>query len=524
MPSGDRRPNLNAQITDVVHDSRAAAPGALFCAVPGLTVDGHNFVEAAVAQGADAVLVQRVVETDRPQILTKSVRRTMAHAAAIVHGHPSRSLAVFGITGTNGKTTTTQLLHSIVTSAGRRCSVIGTLGGVHTTPESPDLQRQFRSMVDADGDVIALEVSSHALDQGRVDATQFAVAAFSNLTPDHLDYHRTMDAYFEAKKQLFDGRAKAELINIDDPWGARLADERPNAVRVSMDDIVIVHESLAGTRFMWRDHQTWVPLPGRMNVANALMAAEAARVLGLTETQIVTGLADADAVPGRMQTVGAGNDSQPTVVVDYSHTPDSIDVALSTLRAVAPHARLSIVFGCGGDRDRQKRPLMAAAAEAGADRVFITSDNPRSEDPMAIINDAVAGLRLPVPLSSSLTAAQRSSVPSSMPRQATLCLLPARATKRHKRSAPRCSHSTTYVSHPTCLRQTTHDQTPHRNRRRPAGVHSRHSFSDRLVHHPQLCSANPRRWRPATPRNQDRHPDDGWYRPDRWDRHRLCGE
>ncbi|MDB4103711.1 Mur ligase family protein [Acidimicrobiales bacterium] len=184
--------NRNVEITDVVHDSRAAAPGAIFCAVPGLTVDGHDFVDAALAQGAEAVLVQRAVQTDRPQILTPSVRQTMAHAAAIVHGHPSRSLAVFGITGTNGKTTTTQLLHSIVNSAGRRCAVIGTLGGVHTTPESPDLQRQFRSLVDDGGDVIALEVSSHALDQGRVDATQFAVAAFSNLTPDHLDYHRKM--------------------------------------------------------------------------------------------------------------------------------------------------------------------------------------------------------------------------------------------------------------------------------------------------------------------------------------------
>jgi UDP-N-acetylmuramoyl-L-alanyl-D-glutamate--2,6-diaminopimelate ligase len=386
---------LTVEITDVVHDSRAARPGVLFCAVPGLTVDGHDFVDAAVVQGAEAVLVQHPVQTDRPQMLTESVRQTMAHAAAIVHGHPSASLAVFGITGTNGKTTTTQLLHSIVISAGRRCAVIGTLGGVHTTPESPDLQRQFRSLVDDGGDVIALEVSSHALDQGRVDATQFAVAAFSNLTPDHLDYHRTMDAYFEAKKQLFDGRAKAEIINVDDPWGVRLADERPDAVRVSLDDITIDHESLAGTRFTWRNHETWVPLPGRMNVANALMAAEAALLLGMSEAQIVTGLANADSVPGRMQTVGAANDARPTVVVDYSHTPDSIEVALATLRAVAPHGRLSIVFGCGGDRDRQKRPLMAAAAEAGADHVYLTSDNPRSEDPMDIINDAVSGFETP---------------------------------------------------------------------------------------------------------------------------------
>lgn len=387
--------DADVAITEVVHDSRDAAPGALFCAVPGLTVDGHNFIGAAVGQGASAVLAERSTATIAPQLVTSHVRRSMAHAAAIVHRRPSRELAVFGITGTNGKTTTTQLLGSIVTSAGRNCSVIGTLGGVHTTPESTDLQRQLRALVDQGVDVVALEVSSHALDQYRVEATEFAVVAFSNLTPDHLDYHKNMDCYFEAKKQLFDGRARAEVINVDDPWGARLADERPDPIRVSLNDVTIGEESLAGTRFTWRGLDAWVPLPGRMNVANALMAAESARVLGLSDTDIVDGLASAQAVPGRMQTVVVSSDNQeqprPTVVVDYSHTPDSIEVALATLRAVAPGAQLSIVFGCGGDRDRQKRPLMGRAAEVGADRVYVTSDNPRSEDPMSIIEDALAG-------------------------------------------------------------------------------------------------------------------------------------
>jgi UDP-N-acetylmuramoyl-L-alanyl-D-glutamate--2,6-diaminopimelate ligase len=393
---GSASSDAGVAITEVVHDSRDAAPGALFCAVPGLTVDGYDFIGAAVGQGASAVLAERSAATVAPQLVTTHVRRSMAHAAAIVHRRPSRELAVFGITGTNGKTTTTQLLGSIVTSAGRNCSVIGTLGGVHTTPESTDLQRQLRALVDQGVDVVALEVSSHALDQYRIEATEFAVAAFSNLTPDHLDYHKNMDSYFEAKKQLFDGRARAEVINVDDPWGARLADQRPDPIRVSLNDVTVGQESLAGTRFTWRGLDAWVPLPGRMNVANALMAAESARVLGLSDTDIVEGLASAPAVPGRMQTVMSSSSGdqkrpRPTVVVDYSHTPDSIQMALATLRAVAPGAQLSIVFGCGGDRDQQKRPLMGRAAELGADRVYLTSDNPRSEDPIRIIEDALAG-------------------------------------------------------------------------------------------------------------------------------------
>ena len=395
-PVGSGFARTDIVIKEVVHDSRDVVPGALFCAVPGLTVDGHDFIEAAVGRGASAVLAERLGATNAPQLVTPHVRRSMAYAAAIVHGRPSRELAVFGITGTNGKTTTTQLFDSIVTSSGRNCSVIGTLGGAHTTPESTDLQRQLRALVDQSVDVVALEVSSHALDQHRVDATEFAVAAFSNLTPDHLDFHKDMDSYFEAKIKLFDGRAGVEVINIDDPWGARLADQRPDPIRVSLSDVTIGKESLAGTRFIWRGLDAWVPLPGRMNVANALMAAESARVLGLNEIDIVEGLASAPAVPGRMQTVLSNNiadieQPRPTVVVDYSHTPDSIQLALATLRAVAPGAQLSIVFGCGGDRDQQKRPLMGRAAELGADRVYLTSDNPRSEDPIRIIEDALAG-------------------------------------------------------------------------------------------------------------------------------------
>lgn len=384
-----------AEVRDVVHDSRDAGPGRLFCAVPGLSVDGHDFVGAAVSAGSPAVLVERDVTTGADRILTDRVRPAMAYAAAAVHGHPSRELAVFGITGTNGKTTTTQILQSVLASAGRRCAVIGTLGGLHTTPESTDLQRRLREMVGDGVDSVALEVSSHALDQHRVDAVHFRVAAFSNLTPDHLDYHGDMETYFAAKKLLFDGRAEMELVNVDDPWGRRLADERPDAIRLSLQDVTIEAESIAGTTFRWRGRSAHVPLPGRMNVANALMAAEAARLLGLSEADVVAGLRSTHLVPGRMQTVAPVSPDRPTVVVDYSHTPDSIERALITLRTVAPGRALHIVFGCGGDRDRAKRPLMAAAAESGADHVYLTSDNPRTEDPMAIIAEAMTGFLRP---------------------------------------------------------------------------------------------------------------------------------
>jgi len=391
------RDALVAEVTDVVHDSRQASGGRLFCAVPGLSVDGHDFAPAAAREGASALLVERFIEGDASvdalaQIKVASVRKAMPHAAAIVHGHPSNDIALVGITGTNGKTTTTHLLASIAISADRQCSTIGTLAGTHTTPESTELQRLLRAEVQTGSDIVALEVSSHALDQGRVDATQFAVAAFSNLTADHLDYHGDMGSYFDAKKRLFDGRARVELINIDDEWGAMLAGQRPDAITLSLANVQIDTETIQGTTFQWRGHNMLVTLPGRMNVANALMAAEAALVLGIDEEAIVAGLRTAVAVPGRMERVPSTAASQPTVFVDYSHTPDSIERALATVRRVSNDATVTIVFGCGGDRDRSKRPLMGRAAEVGADIVIVTSDNPRSEDPDEIISEAVAGM------------------------------------------------------------------------------------------------------------------------------------
>lgn len=398
LVDAELRPGLYGASTEVVaavHDSRQVVPGSLFCAVPGDNFDGHSFVGDAASKGATAALVERWVDNVAlAQVKVPRVRPAMPHAAAALAGHPSRDLAVFGITGTNGKTTTTHLFASIMGHAGRSCAVIGTLGGVHTTPESTELQRMLRELAAEGTEVVALEVSSHALDQHRVGAVEFDVAAFSNLTPDHLDYHVTMEAYFAAKAKLFSERARVELINVDDQWGAKLASTRPEAHHLSLGSVQVTSRTVAGSTFVWRDQTMHVPLPGEMNIANALMAIEAAAAMGVPHEQIATGLAGAEQVPGRMELVKADVASAPapTVIVDYCHTPDSISRALQTIRSTAPRAAVSIVFGCGGDRDRTKRPLMGAAAEAGADAVYLTSDNPRSEDPLLIIADALAGI------------------------------------------------------------------------------------------------------------------------------------
>lgn len=383
----------SCEITDVFQDSRSVDVASLFCAVPGAAVDGHDFASRAVDRGAAALLVERYVDLDVPQLRVANVRQVMPHAAAVVHGRPSLGLNVFGITGTNGKTTTTHLLASVLRAAGQVTHVIGTLAGTHTTPEGPELQRELRQAVRDGVHVVAAEISSHALAQHRVDATEFAIAAFSNLTPDHLDFHGTMDRYFDAKRRLFDGRARHELINVDDPWGRRLAGERTHALPVSNDAVETIDLSIAGTRVRWRDLDMVVPIAGAMNVSNALMAAEAARLLGVDDDTIAASMATAESVPGRMQPVRLTHrDDEPTVIVDYSHTPDSLERALATIRSVHSKGRVLVVFGCGGDRDVAKRPLMGRVAHDGADKVFVTSDNPRSEDPQTIIDQIVVGM------------------------------------------------------------------------------------------------------------------------------------
>lgn len=383
-------------IRDVEHDSRRVRDGSLFCCVVGESFDGHRFAPDAVEAGASALLVERPLDLSVAQVPVANVRQAMPWFASAIHDLPSRAMQVVGITGTNGKTTITHLLAAIAGSANRRAAVIGTLSGARTTPESTELQRTLASMRDAQTELVAMEVSSHALSQHRVDGTDFAVALFTNLTPDHLDFHQSMDAYFEAKATLFDGRAAHAVINTDDPYGQRLLERVPDATTFCLADVILEDMSVDRSIFVWHGERISLPLGGDFNVSNACGAAEAALLLGFSPTEIADGLSSVDNVPGRMEVVSAGLANQvgaPLVVVDYSHTPDGIDKVLSSLRPLLPPGgRIAIVFGCGGDRDTAKRPLMGAAA-AGADVVIVTSDNPRSEDPIAIINDILPGIR-----------------------------------------------------------------------------------------------------------------------------------
>jgi UDP-N-acetylmuramoyl-L-alanyl-D-glutamate--2,6-diaminopimelate ligase len=398
-----RRGGDDALITDVAFDHRSVTPGALFFAVPGERADGHEHAAEAVAAGAVAVVVERWLDLGAPQVRVASVREAMGPMSSMAFGEPSSSMATVGITGTNGKTTVTYVLESIFEAARWKAGVIGTTGArldgeplplSHTTPEAPDLQRVLALMRDRDVRAVAMEASSHALAQHRTDGVVFDVAVFTNLSQDHLDYHASMEAYFAAKARLFTpAHARHGAVNVDDPAGRRLreseipittyavdnpADLRASDVRATAEGLSFV---LGGVVFR-------SALRGAFNVANIAGAVVAARDLGVPDSAIVDGVAALRAVPGRMEPVDAGQDF--LVVVDYAHTPDSIR---SVLRAARPltSGRLILVFGCGGDRDRLKRPAMAAAATQGADLTVLTTDNPRSEDPLAIIAEVQRG-------------------------------------------------------------------------------------------------------------------------------------
>lgn len=381
------------EVRRVVYDSRRSAPGSLFCCVPGQQVDGHAFAGDAVAHGAVALLVEHRLDVDVAQVVVPDARRAMADAAAVFWGDPSTRLAVLGVTGTNGKTTVTHLLGAVLDAAGRPCRVLGTLSGNRTTPEAPDLQEALATALAGGARAVAMEVSSHALALDRVAGTHIEVAVFTNLGRDHLDFHGTEAAYFAAKARLFEaGRSARGVVNLDDAHGRLLRDAAViPTVGYSLADVDEVQPTPRGTVARWAGRELRVPLPGRHNLSNALAAATAARQLGLSDDEIVAGLAGAAAVPGRFEAVDAG---QPFgVVVDYAHTPDALARVLEAAREITPApGRVLVVFGCGGDRDRSKRAPMAAVASRGADLVVVTSDNPRSEDADAILAEVRAGL------------------------------------------------------------------------------------------------------------------------------------
>ena len=381
------------EVRSVVHDTADAAPGVLFCCIRGSHADGHEYAAQAVDAGAVALLCERFVDVEVPQARVASTRPAMARAAAALHGHPSRDLTVVGVTGTNGKTTVTHLLDAALEAHGWQTGVIGTLSGVRTTPESPVVQSTLAELRDAGARAVAMEVSSHALSQGRVDAVHFAVAVFTNLSQDHLDFHGSMEEYFEAKASLFDpDRADRGVVNADDEHG-RVLLERGGlpSVPFSMADAEEVKVGPGGTSFRWRGTDIRLRLGGRFNIENALAAATTAELLGVTPPVIAKGLESVSTVSGRFELVDAG---QPfTVVVDYAHTPDGLEQVLSAGRELTGDGgRVIVVFGCGGDRDHAKRPLMGAVAAELADLPVLTSDNPRSEDPAAIIEEVRRGV------------------------------------------------------------------------------------------------------------------------------------
>jgi len=385
---GDPR---EVDVDDVHFDSRRVGPGSLFCCVSGAVTDGHDHAGAAIDRGAVALMVERTLDVTVPQIVVPNVRSSMARAAAAVHGDPSHALVVIGVTGTNGKTTTTHLVRNVMEAAGHRVDVVGTLSGVRTTPESPDLQRHLARCRAEGIVVVAMEVSSHALDLHRVDEVRFDVAVFTNLGRDHLDHHRTMEEYFAAKARLFvPVMAERAVVDVDDSHGRLLVDAALIPTDgYSMDEVRLVEESVDSTTFMWRGQRIVLGLGGRHNVANALAAAHVALALGIDEATIAAGLSRPVVVPGRFEPVHAG---QPfDVVVDFAHTPDGLEHVLAAAASIVSNGRIIVVFGCGGDRDRSKRPHMGEIAARGADVVVITADNSRGESTDAIIAAIVAG-------------------------------------------------------------------------------------------------------------------------------------
>lgn len=411
--------NASPSIRTLAFRAQDATPESLFFCLRGVKSDGHDYVAQAVARGAVAVVCERPVAVAVPQVIVSSARRAMALVAARFFHEPSTRLLVAGITGTNGKTTTAHLLARCFDAAGLPCGLLGTIrnkiGGVEypvalTTAESVDLQRMFDEMVEAGDRACAMEVSSHALDLERTAGTKFAAVVFTNLTRDHLDYHHDLEEYYLTKQRLFlpdDQRQSGAVavVNVDDPWGRRLAAACASAYGDDLWTYAIEQEAAARARDLRlephgssftveipRAGQTVrlrTRLGGRFNVENALAAATTLVALGLPATAASEGIAQTGGVDGRFEAVDAG---QPfTVLVDYAHTPDSLENVLRAARGICS-GRLHVVFGCGGDRDRGKRPLMGAIASSLAESVVVTSDNPRSEDPQVIIAEILEGI------------------------------------------------------------------------------------------------------------------------------------
>ena len=392
------------EVVRVAHDSRDVTPGTLYACLRGDRADGHDFAPAAVDAGAVALLVDHpLADVGVPQLVVDDTRRRLGPLASAAAGFPSRSLTTIGVTGTNGKTTTAMMLATIFDAVGRSAGVVGTLSGPRTTPEAPELQRTLADFVEAGRSTAVLEVSSHALTLHRVDGTEFDAVAFTNFGHDHLDLHGTPEEYFRAKASLFrPSFSPLAVINADDTHGQLLidvlaADDAMADLRVvpytaaELDAVQVAADRIS---YRWRGIDVEVGIGGTFNVSNSLGALVIATELGVDPAEAAAALGSLSAVPGRFETVvwPEGIDPSFSVIVDYAHTPDGIREVLRSARSIVGDRSVIVAFGCGGDRDQGKRPEMGAAAVAGADLVVVTSDNPRTEDPQAIIDDILGGV------------------------------------------------------------------------------------------------------------------------------------
>lgn len=382
------------RFASATHDSRMVEAGSLFCCVRGGAFDGHRFAQEAVARGCVALLVDHVLPgVNATQLVVKDTRLAIGPVSAALAGYPADQLVLVGVTGTNGKTTTAHMLTGILQAHGKETAVLGTLTQKRTTPEATDLQRTLAGFVESKITHVVMEVTSHALDLHRVDGIVYDTAVFTNLSHDHLDFHETMESYFRAKAKLFEPRfARRAVVNVDDPHGHLLRSSHviPTESFCMADAHDVALESSRST-FWWRGVELVLPVAGAFNVMNALGAATTAEGLGVDPGAIASGLSHAK-VPGRYEAVNAG---QPfAIVVDFAHTPDGLERLLLAARStIGSGGRLLTVFGCGGDRDRTKRPLMGDIASAISDITIVTSDNPRTEAPATIIAEIVGGLR-----------------------------------------------------------------------------------------------------------------------------------
>ncbi|MCQ2437933.1 MAG: UDP-N-acetylmuramoyl-L-alanyl-D-glutamate--2,6-diaminopimelate ligase [Clostridia bacterium] len=402
---------METDIAALCVDSRQAAPGSLFFCTPGTKADAHEFAPQAIAKGATALVVSRMLDVDVPQIQVEDVRTALSYIAANFFGHPATTMKMIGLTGTKGKTTTSYLTRAILQAAGMKVGLIGTVCSMIgeeiipiklTTPDPLVTQGLLRRMADAGCDVVVMEVSAHAIDMNRLAGVRFDVGAFTNLSQDHLDYFDTMEAYFAAKMRFFEtGMAKKMVYNADDEWVARGMKAFPEALKIGIrepsdvyaNDIEIAER---GSSFLLTRHHSFrVPielkLTGVFNVYNAMMAAAMCMEIGIDENTIKRGLESLRAVPGRVELLDTHTPYR--VILDYAHSPDSLENVLKAVRETAHGGHMIALFGCGGDRDMAKRPLMGEIGGRLADYCILTSDNPRSEDPMAIIDAIEAGIK-----------------------------------------------------------------------------------------------------------------------------------